>query len=68
MNARLLMSAAFGAVVWFACQSLGRSRADRVRSRAQPKPPAVERWEGEGGALPTGANVPAGGTTQGALP
>lgn len=58
MYARLLMSAAFGAVMWFSCQSLRRSRA--ARRRSQTRPPAVERWEGEGGALPTGANVPAG--------
>ena len=49
--ARLALTAVIGGAIW----SLRRSSGDRQDNDRQPKAklPAVQTWEGEGGALPT---------------
>ena len=49
--ARLALTAVIGGAIW----SLRRSSAERLDSDLKPKAkhPAVQTWEGEGGALPT---------------
>lgn len=43
------------------------SRREHVQGRARAKPPPLQTWEGEGGAVPVGGSRIAGQADDGAL-